>query len=66
MSRVTKTTVRRRELVSVDVEVFSASMYLRDLRAAGVRHLESEDAEMEGVLAALRAVVGITGFSAAG
>jgi hypothetical protein len=29
-------------------------------------HLESDDAEMEGVLASLRAVVGVTGFSSAG
>jgi hypothetical protein len=66
MSGVTTTTVRRGELVPVDVEVFSASMYLRDLRAGGVMHLESDDAETEGVLAALRAVVEVTGFSSAG
>jgi hypothetical protein len=64
MSNVTA--VRPGELVPVDVEAFSASTYLRDLRARGVTHLESDDAGTEGMLAALRAVVEVTGFSTAG
>jgi hypothetical protein len=57
--------VRRGELAGIEVEIFSASMYLRDLLAAGVTHLESEDQDMEKVLAELGVLVQ-AGFSAAG
>jgi hypothetical protein len=65
MSNVTTTTIRGGALVPVKVEVFSASMYLRDLLAAGVTHLEAEDDFLERVLAEVSTLVRHTGVSAA-
>ena len=66
MSSVTTTTVRGGESIGVEVEVFSASLYLRGLLGAGMTHLESEDEDLEKVFAALGAVVEVTGHSPAG
>ena len=66
MSSVNTTSIWGEGPISVDVDVFSASMYLRELRRAGVTHLEAEDAELERLLAALSALVEVTGLSAAG
>jgi hypothetical protein len=66
MSSVATTTVRGGESIGVEVEVFSASLYLRGLLGAGMTHLESEDEDLEKVFAALGAVVEVTGHSPAG
>jgi len=58
--------VRGGELTATRVEVFSASMYLRELRANGETHLPAEDGYLEKVLRALSAVVEVAGVSPAG
>lgn len=65
LSRVSTTTVRGGKPAGIEVEVFSASMFLRDQLAAGVTHLESEDEGVERLLAELGGLVR-AGFSAAG
>jgi len=64
LSRVSTTTIRQEELAGIEVEVFSASLYLRELLATGVTHLESEDEGVEKLLAELSILVR-AGFSAA-
>lgn len=66
VSSFTTTTIKGGQWTDVVVEVFSASMYLRDLLAGGVSHLEAEDDELEKWLAALDGVVEVTGVSPAG
>ena len=61
LSRVTKTPLHCGELADTEVEVFSASMYLRDLLAAGTTHLEAESEDMERVLSAVEAVIEVQG-----
>lgn len=58
--------VRGGELTDTKVEVFSASMYLRELRANGETHLPAEDKYLEKVLRALGAVVEVAEISPAG
>jgi hypothetical protein len=65
MSNVTTTTIRGGALAPVKVEVFSASMYLRDLLAVGVTHLEAEDDFLERVLSAVSALVEVVDVSTA-
>jgi hypothetical protein len=66
MSPLVTKTVRGGELTDTKVEVFSASMYLRELRANGETHLPAEDGYLEKVLRALSSVVGVDGLSPAG
>lgn len=66
LSRVATTTVRDGDLADIEVEIFSASLYLRGLLAGGMTHLESGDEDLEKVLAALSAVVKVTETSPAG
>lgn len=65
LSRVSTTTVRQGKSAGIEVDVFSASLYLHDLLAAGVTHLQSEDDDVEKVLAELGVLVR-AGLSAAG
>jgi hypothetical protein len=44
-------------LAPVKVDVFSASIYLRELLAAGVTHLDAEDPFLERVLAEVSTLV---------
>lgn len=64
LSTGSTTTFHRGELAGIEVEVFSASMYLRALLAAGTAYLEAKPEDMERVLAALRAVIEVRGLSA--
>lgn len=57
LSRAATTTVRQGKLVSIEVEVFSASIYLRGLLATGMTHLSAESEDTEEMLAALGALV---------
>lgn len=65
MSRLSTSTLRSGKWAGIEVDVFSASLYLRGLLAGGMTHLEAEDEDLEKVLAALNAVVGVTEVSPA-
>lgn len=60
MSRLSASTLHDGKWTDIEVEVFSASLYLRGLLAAGVTHLETDDDDLEKVVAALNAVVEIS------
>jgi hypothetical protein len=66
MSRLPTSTLRSGKWTDIEVEVFSASLYLRGLLADGVTHLEAGDEDLGKVLAALNAVVEVTEVSTAG
>ena len=61
LSRAITTALRRGELVTIEVEVFSASMYIREMLEAGSTHLRTNSPDMEAALAALGAVVEVQG-----
>jgi hypothetical protein len=65
LSSAETTTIRDGVLAPVKVDVFSASIYLRELLAAGVTHLDAEDPFLERVLAEVSTLVQGAGISAA-
>jgi len=66
MSRLPTVTLKGGQWIDTVVEVFSASMYLQCLLAAGVTHLKAEDEVLEKWLAAMGNVVEVTGLISAG
>lgn len=61
MSSLATATLRGGQWIDIVVEVFSASMYLRDLLAGGMTHLEAGDEYLERVLSAISTVIAVPG-----
>jgi hypothetical protein len=63
LSRVPTKTLHRGAWVDIEVEVFSASMYFRDLLRGGMTHLVAESERIDKVLAAVGDVLEVHGLS---
>jgi hypothetical protein len=66
MSSLPTMTLSAGQWVDIEAEVFSASLYLRDMLASGMTHLDAEDGDLEKMLSALSSVIEVTGLSLAG